>query len=94
LYHNRWPQPADPLPCLLSANVCLLHDVLPLELSHQAVTSKTFLVSLLVEFIGTMMFTFLGSTVTDKVSSTAAAMCQQKGLCDLSVISGTCVSYA
>jgi hypothetical protein len=34
----------------------------------QAVTSKTFLVSLMVEFIGTMMFTFLGSTVTDKVS--------------------------
>jgi hypothetical protein len=32
------------------------------------VTSKTFLVSLMVEFIGTMMFTFLGSTVTDKVS--------------------------
>ncbi|KAF6256244.1 aquaporin-like protein [Scenedesmus sp. NREL 46B-D3] len=35
--------------------------------NYQAITSKTFLVSLMVEFIGTMMFTFLGSTVTDKV---------------------------
>ncbi|WIA18173.1 hypothetical protein OEZ85_009647 [Tetradesmus obliquus] len=35
--------------------------------NYQAITSKTFLVSLMVGFIGTMMFTFLGSTVTDKV---------------------------
>lgn len=33
----------------------------------QPITSKTFIVSLLVEFIGVMIFTFLGSSVTDKV---------------------------
>jgi hypothetical protein len=40
--------------------------LLPLPLL-QPITSKTFIVSLLVEFIGVMIFTFLGSTVTDKV---------------------------
>eukprot|EP00878_Enallax_costatus_P000143 GHUV01000186.1.p1 GENE.GHUV01000186.1~~GHUV01000186.1.p1 ORF type:complete len:303 (+),score=50.80 GHUV01000186.1:123-1031(+) len=35
--------------------------------NYQAVRSKTFIVSLLVEFIGTMIFTFLGSSVSDKV---------------------------
>jgi glycerol uptake facilitator-like aquaporin len=39
----------------------------------QAVTSKTFVVSLLCEFIGTMIFTFLGSTVSDKVGVWATA---------------------
>jgi hypothetical protein len=33
----------------------------------QPITSKTFIVSLLVEFIGVMIFTFLGSSVSDKV---------------------------
>ncbi|WIA38461.1 hypothetical protein OEZ86_001784 [Tetradesmus obliquus] len=35
--------------------------------NYQAVTSKTFVVSLMCEFIGVMVFTFLGSTVSDKV---------------------------
>lgn len=35
--------------------------------NYQAITSRTFIVSLLVEFIGVMIFTFLGSTVNDKV---------------------------
>ena len=41
----------------------------PCVCSHllQAVTSKTFVVSLMCEFIGVMVFTFLGSTVSDKV---------------------------
>ncbi|KAF8061944.1 Nodulin-26 [Scenedesmus sp. PABB004] len=35
--------------------------------NYQAITSKTFAISLLCEFIGVMVFTFLGSTVSDKV---------------------------
>lgn len=35
--------------------------------NYQPVTSKTFAVSLLLEFIGVMIFSFLGTTVSDKV---------------------------
>lgn len=35
--------------------------------NYQAIHSKTFVVSLLVEFIGVMMFSFLGSTVTNPI---------------------------
>lgn len=35
--------------------------------NYQAITSKTFAVSLLVEFVGVMIFAFLGTTVDDKV---------------------------
>lgn len=35
--------------------------------NYQPVTSKTFAISLLVEFLGVMLFSFLGTTVNDKV---------------------------
>lgn len=35
--------------------------------NYQSITSKTFAVSLLVEFLGVMIFAFLGTTVDDKV---------------------------
>jgi len=35
--------------------------------NYQSIRSKTFFVSLLVEFIGVMIFSFIGTTVTDKV---------------------------
>eukprot|EP00775_Hariotina_reticulata_P002360 gene2360-2666_t len=35
--------------------------------NYQAVTSKTFAISLLVEFLGVLIFAFLGTTVDDKV---------------------------
>lgn len=35
--------------------------------NYQAITSKTFVVSLLMEAIGVMVFAFLGGTVNDKV---------------------------
>lgn len=38
-----------------------------LFVNYAAITSKTFLVTLMVEFIGVMVFAFLGSTVKDPV---------------------------
>lgn len=35
--------------------------------NYVAITSKTFVVSLLIECVGVLVFTFLGSTVNDKV---------------------------
>ena len=35
--------------------------------NYASIASKTFLITLLVEFLGVMVFTFLGSTVNDKV---------------------------
>ena len=43
--------------------MCVLQTVF---VNYVAITSKTFLVSLLMECIGVLVFTFLGSTVTDK----------------------------
>jgi hypothetical protein len=48
----------------VSAFLCAVQTVFS---NYASVSSKTFVVSLLVEFIGTMIFTFLGSTVSDPV---------------------------
>jgi hypothetical protein len=61
--HTRTHTPRG---ALTDAHVPACHLTL-LAWRAQPVTSKQFSVSLLVEFIGVMLFSFLGSTVSDKV---------------------------
>jgi hypothetical protein len=55
-------------------------------LHPQPITSKTFSVSLLVEFIGVMIFSFLGSTVDDKVWGPWCVAHVFRGCCQLLVL--------
>lgn len=67
------------VPCCLPS-VLILTYLLPLccfwsrstlFANYQPITSKTFTISLLVEFLGVMIFSFLGTTVNDKVRADA-----------------------
>ena len=67
------------VPCCLPS-VLILTYLLPLccfcsrstlFANYQPITSRTFTISLLVEFLGVMIFSFLGTTVNDKVRADA-----------------------